>query len=175
MRRTWLGLLCLLSTPVLAQTTDPSEASNGDFGAKLLTTDDPDGFWREWNQPENPTVSTTSRVTQARPVYAIIVFHDCRAGADGKCKVTAHFDITDPDGKPYDEPRSATAWSEAPAPNHNLQASLASIGFRLEPQDKLGRYEIKATLTDEVAGRRLTLRQSVSAEAEQAGGPAPIS
>jgi hypothetical protein len=176
MRSFLLGLFLLVSVPAAAQTSDPSEGSNGAFGAKLMIIDDPKAFWDAWNQPENPTINTTSRITQSRPVYGMIILHDCKAGSDGKCKVTARFDMTGPDGKPYDEPHSATAWNQAPAENHLLQASPASIGFRLEPQDKLGRYEIRVTLTDEIARKSVTLRQFVTAEDDaERGDPSTIS
>jgi len=167
MRRFWLGLFLLASVPASGQTPDPSEGRDADFGAKLLIIDDLNGFWTEWEKPDNPSVTTTSKITRAHPVYAIIVFHDCQAGADGKCKVTVRFGMTGPDGKPYGaEPHDGLAWAGAPAPNHNIQASNASLGFILEPQDKLGRYEIWATLKDEVSGRSVTLREDVMAEAE---------
>jgi hypothetical protein len=171
MHKIGLGFLLLCSFPAWAQASDPSEGRNGDFGGKLLITADPEGFWTEWQKPENPTVATTSKVTLAHPVYAMIVFHDCAAAANGKCSVTARFEIRRPDGKLYDEPATAPAWSEAPAPSHNLLASLASIGFRLEPQDPLGRYQITVRLRDNVAGKSIILREQVTAEAE---GAAPL-
>jgi len=168
MRRA-LGFLLLLSAPAFAQTSDPSEGRNGDFGGKLLVTTDLNRFWTEWNKPDNPTIETTSRVTQSQPVYSIVLFHDCKAGPDGNCKVLVRFTMTAPDGKPYDEPHENVAWTAAPPPNHNIQASRASMGFILEAQDKLGRYEIEAKVTDEISGRSITLRQYVTAEAESAG------
>jgi len=164
MRTFWLALILLLEVPAWAQV--PSEGREGDFGGNMFIIADLDDFWTTWDKPENPTVNTTSKVTHSRPVYAIVVFHDCKAGPDGKCKVTVRFDMTGPDGKPYDEPHGGTAWNNPPAPDHNLLASVASMGFRLEPQDKFGRYEIKATLTDEVADRSVILREIVTAEAE---------
>ena len=166
LRWLWIPIAALLATNALAAPADPSETHNGEFGGKLLLTDDPEGFWREWEQPDPPTVTTTSRITQARPVHAMVVFHDCVAGSTGKCDVVVHFEIRRPDGALYDESKTAPAWSEAPAPGHNLLASLGSLGFRLEPQDPLGRYKIIATLTDQVAKRSITLIQDVTAEAE---------
>lgn len=163
----WLGLAiaAMLATGAQAQSgADRSEARDGEFGGKMLITDDPEGFWREWEQPDTPTVTTTSRVTLSRPAHAVIVFHDCTAGSNGKCDVVVRFEIRKPDGKLYDKPLDGKAWSEAPAPGHNLLASLATFGFQLEPQDPLGRYQISATLTDRVAGKSISLSQEVIAE-----------
>jgi hypothetical protein len=153
----------LAGTAAIAQTADRSEAQNGDFGAKLLLTPDPDEFWREWEKPDTPHVTTTSRVTRAQPVTAIILFHDCRPGTDGQCNLTVRFEMTGPDGRPYDTAHDAIAWKGPPAPQHTLQASEAWMGFRLEPKDKLGRYAIIATLTDTVAGKSIRLVEFLTA------------
>ena len=170
----WILIAALLATNAVAAPADPSEAQNGDFGGKLLLTNDPEGFWREWEKPEPPTVTTTLRVTQARPVHAMVVFHDCKAGSNGKCDVVVRFEIRRPDGALYDESKTAPAWNSAPAPGHNLLASMGSLGFRLEPEDPLGRYQIFATVTDQVANRSITLIQNVTAEAESTQ-PQPVS
>ena len=152
-----------LASVALAQTPDASEATNGDFGAKLLVTDDLQGFWTAWDQPDNPHVMTTSQITRKKPVYAVIVFHDCKAGADGKCDLSVKFEMTGPDGRPYGDSHEGVAWNGSPAPNHNLQASPASMGFILDPQDRLGRYTIIVTLTDKIAGKSLHLNDVVTA------------
>ena len=41
--------------------------------------------------------------------------------------------------------------------------SEAALGFKLDPLDKLGRYQIVATLTDQVAGKKLILRETLTA------------
>jgi hypothetical protein len=166
MRKFWMVLALLLSMPAWAQEPDLSEGQNGDFGGKIFATTDPEGFWTQWAKPENPTVTTTSRVAQGRPVYVMIVFHDCAAAADGKCNVTAHFEIRRPDGKLYDDPKDGPAWTDKPAPGHNLLASLASMGFRLEAHDPLGRYQVTVTLTDQISHRAITMQEYITAVAE---------
>src|SRR3982751_4105175 len=163
MRGIWFGLLYLLSTPALAQTADPSEARNGDFGAKLLITDDLQGFWTAWDRPENPEVTTTSRITRAKPVFAIVIFHDCKPAADGKCDLSLKFEMRGPDGRPYGEPHGSSPWKGPLPPNHNIQALPATMGFILEQQDKLGGYSIMATLTDNVAGKSVRVSDVVTA------------
>ena len=167
-----LGLaLGLIATASFAQTSDPSAAQDGDFGAKLLVSDDPESFWAQWAQPGVPQISTTDQIALGRPVEAIILFHDCAPAPDGNCNVTVHFEITGPDGQPYDKPHNAVAWEHPPAPGHHLLASEASFGFRLEPKDKLGRYLFNATLTDKVSGKSLSLREMVTAVSSLSSRP----
>ena len=61
---------------------------------------------------------------------------------------------------------SGKAWSGPPAPGSNLLASTSSIGFQLERQDKLGRYQMKAVLTDNVAHKSVAVSDYVIAEPE---------
>ena len=161
----WILGMALLASPSLAQ-SDSSQARNGDFGGILLITADPEGFWKAWEQPGTPNIQTTTTVTLSKPVYGMVVFHGCKAAADGNCNVAARFLITAPDGSNYADPKGGDAWKGAPAPGQNLLASASGIGFRLEPQDKLGRYKITAILTDNVAKKSITMFDYVTAEME---------
>ena len=142
---------------------DPSRAAKGPFAAMMIVTPDADAFVAEWLKPENPTVATTGRIARDRPIHAMLVIAGCKAGPDGNCRVGVEFRMMRPDGAPYGEVRRAPALTGPPAPERNLQLSQASLGFILDPPDPLGRYTIVATLTDEVAGRSLTVRQVVEA------------
>ncbi|MDQ3077607.1 MAG: hypothetical protein M3Q83_02060 [Pseudomonadota bacterium] len=144
---------------------DASEASSGRLRAKILVTPDIDEFWKAWEGPTPPNIVTTGMVTQAKPVHAIILFGGCTPGADGLCKLSVTFTITAPDGSPYGKPVSGQAWS-GPAGGDNLLASSASFGFRLEPKDKLGHYQMKATLTDEIARISVAMREGVVAKTD---------
>jgi len=151
-----------------APAVDRSESTNGGFGAKLLIVSDTDAFWKEWEQPDTPHITTTSEISVSAPVFAMIVFHGCSPGGDGKCNVGVTFAITSPDGSVYDKPVTADAWGDVPPPGMNLQASLASMGFQLEPTDKLGTYLISATLVDRIAGKSVTMFEEVEAVADRA-------
>jgi len=158
----WL-LAAIAASAASAQALDQSEARDGDFGAKLLITNDPEDFWRQWMRPETPNLRTTDRITRGQVVETVIVFHDCVPAADGNCNVTVHFDMIRPDGKPYQKPLDGQAWVHPPAPNHNLMPSEGALGFKLDPPDLLGDYQIIATLTDRVSGKTLKLRETVRA------------
>jgi hypothetical protein len=166
-------VLALLAAGASAQTTDPSEANDGDFGAKLVITDDAASFYSQWQQPRTPQIFSTKQITRARPIEAVIIFHDCVPAADGNCNVTVHFEMTAPNGQPYPGSLDTVAWKHPPPPGHALIPSEATMGFILEPKDQLGRYIIRATLTDTVAGKTLSLVESVTAVEEASPRPTP--
>lgn len=150
---------------------DPSRAARGDFAVMMLVTPDAEAFFAEWQKPGPPNVATTGRIVRDRPVFAMLVFSGCRAGADGNCRVSAEFRMKRPDGTPYGQVHRGVAWNGPPPPGRNLQLSMSSLGFKLDPPDPLGRYTITATLTDEIAGEALTVEQQI--EAQAASAPAP--
>jgi hypothetical protein len=166
-------VLALFAGAASAQGSVASEAHDGDFGAKLVVTDDADSFYSQWQQPGTPQIVTTERITRGRPVEAVIIFHDCMPAADGDCRVDVHFQMTGPDGKPYDVPLDASAWKHAPPPDHALIPSEATMKFILEPQDQLGRYVITATLSDTISGKKLRLLETVTAVEEAPPIPTP--
>jgi hypothetical protein len=162
------ALAALMLTPVVQldmPRPDPSEAANGDFRGKMLIVSDVEKFWAIWEKPEPPSIETTGEIRRGGRVTAMVVFAVCKAAADGKCNVSATFSMIGPDGKAYGEKASGKAWTEAPAPGFNLLASLAAMTFQLDPPDKLGRYRMIATLTDEVAGKSFTVSDTVTAVA----------
>jgi hypothetical protein len=156
-------VLALAAAGAAAQEPDTSQVQVGDFGAKLLVTDDLQGFWTAWDRPENPEVTTTSRITRAKPIFAIVIFHDCKPAADGNCDLSLKFEMRGPDGRPYGEPHDSSPWKGPRPPNHNIQALPSTMGFILEQQDKLGGYSIMATLTDNVAGKSVRVSDVVTA------------
>ena len=162
----FIAALAALSQPTaysqIGATGEQSEATNGKFSVKMLVTDDLDGFWKAWEGPTPPNISTTSRITRVKPVFAMLVFAGCASGTDGKCKVSVTYSITAPDGSAYGDAIDAEAWS-GPSAGQNLIAALSSFGFRLEPQDKLGAYRVTAKMTDEIAHESLTVNETVTA------------
>jgi hypothetical protein len=173
----WLLVLLLGASPAAAQQqsglgwkqddavadTDPSRASKSGFGVLMLVTSDHEGFWKAWAGTTPPNVSTTDQVTRGRPVHAILLFSGCRPAADGECNVTMELAVSGPSGAAYGETMKAMVWSGPPAPAYKLQAAEGSLGFVLEPEDALGRYTLRAAVTDHVAGLTLPVQQTVEA------------
>lgn len=149
----------------IGTTSDPSEAVIGGFGTKMLVVEDIDAFWAAWDKPEPPQISTTSKITRGKPVHAVLVFNGCAPAPDGNCNLSVVYSITGPDGSAYDKPIEGKAWTGPPPPGFNMQAAVSSFGFELEPADKLGSYRMIAKVTDEVAGKTLTVSQIIEAQA----------
>jgi hypothetical protein len=141
----------------------PSQASKNGFGVLMLVTDDPEGFMKAWAGSTPPHVTTSSKVTLAKPVEMMLLFSGCRAARDGNCDVSVELSITGPDGKPYGETLRGPIWKGPPAPQYTLQLGQSGLRFILEPQDKLGTYLLQAKVTDEVAGTALAVEQAVTA------------
>src|SRR5689334_6419387 len=80
-----------------------SQAAEGGFGVTALTTDDAEGFLREWDGPTPPNLPTTDRVVRGRPIRLMLIFYGCGAGADGNCNATATFVTLRPDGSTFEE------------------------------------------------------------------------
>lgn len=143
---------------------NPAQAAKDRFGVMMAVTPDYEGFWKAWEGPTPPQLTTTSEVTRSKPVHGMLVFSGCKAGPDGKCNVTAELSIIGPDGKAYGKTMQAPVWVGPPAPGYNLQLSPAAIGFRLEPKDAIGRYTLHASVTDRLAGTTVVVQQAITAK-----------
>lgn len=160
-----MALMLATANPIGTDPADTSESVNGDFRGKMFIVPDVDAFWKAWEGPTPPRIDTTDEIRPGGRVTSMIVFAICKPAANGKCDVTVSYSMTGPDGRPYGTPASGKAWTEAPAPGYNLLASLAAMTFELEPNDKLGPYRMIAKMTDEVAGKSVTVSQTVTAVA----------
>jgi hypothetical protein len=140
------------------------QAKNG-FAAILFVTRDMDKLVAEWAKPATPHIDMTSEIVRGEVVYGALVLAGCRAAADGNCNVSVTFSMAAPNGAPYGKVHTAEAWRRPPAAGSNFLLSVASLGFSLDPPDPLGRYLLRATVKDEVAGTELHLEQAVEAVA----------
>lgn len=153
----------LLAAPAGGRAAGPS-AQQGGFGAMLLMTADAATFRRAWAGPQPPKLNATTNATRGRPVYAMVIFSGCRAAADGKCRVTAQFSVTKPDGRPYRPSAETKLWGGPPAPARRMQLAESSVGLKLEPKDPPGAYRVRALVTDHVAGISVPVEQAVTAK-----------
>ena len=62
-----------------------------------------------------------------------------------------------PDGSVYASYREVELWNAPPPPRGSLQLGAGQMGFEIERDDPLGRYEIHADVHDRVANRRVSL------------------
>lgn len=151
---------------------EPWRRADGEFGAMLLVTDRPGEFIEEWKRPAapgyQPTIHTVSEASRGDVVAAMILFARCSGDALGNCRSTADFQVIRPDGTLYAEHKGVAVW-EGPAPRAAaLQLSLAHLAFEIEPEDPVGRYEIRAVVRDGVSRRSVTLLQRLEVQATPA-------
>lgn len=163
-------MLLFLAPPADAQEVSPQgrhEAARDGFGVLLLTTDDDEGFLRAWAGPTPPRLTTTDRATRGRPLFGMILFHGCRAGADGNCHVTGEFSFVRPDGSQYGEVLRADLWRAPPPPpphSSNILLGSGSPALLVEPDDPMGAWTMRARVTDQVRGLTVDVEQQVIVE-----------
>jgi hypothetical protein len=120
----------------------------GQFAATLVITDE------KVRQP----VQSARRGTQ---LVAFVKLIGCAADASGRCNAETEYRIYRPDGALDGRSASDEPWREkAPAPGEAVVAAPL-LGFRMSPQDPVGRYRIEATVKDRVSGNRVDLSQYV--------------
>ena len=139
--------------------------SDGEFGATLTFTVQPDEFFAAWEK-STPGVhlSETSTATRGLPIVSIIYFTGCMANAHGNCDLVGRITTTAPDGKPYGNPFDAKVWVDKPPPDKNmLQLSQDYLGIVIDPDDQLGKYVVKVELLDRASQKKMTLEREFTA------------
>ena len=147
----------------------PWMSSAEDFGAMLLITNDPDGFFEQWNKPPSPdykpNMSTVTEAKRGDIVMAIILFSGCSGDKTGNCNSQVDFKVYNPDGSLYAEHSNGELWSNKPTiPQGSMQVSISNLGFEIELDDQLGEYRIEAIVRDMNANKRLSLIQTIRIE-----------
>jgi hypothetical protein len=139
--------------------------SDGSFGAMLLLTKQPEQFIEAWQRPEapgyTPELKRASEARRGETVAAMILFGRCGTDAFGNCNARADWKVLRPDGSTYAEQADTEVWLLPPPPPKNLQLGASRLALRIEPDDPLGTYQIRAVVRDRVARRRVTLVQEL--------------
>jgi hypothetical protein len=163
LRKSITGLVLATSlgtVPALAQggatPPDPVLTERARAGSLLvlqLWADDQERFLEQWNQPTPPNLTNTTSTRRNDPVTMFIIFAGCTPNAEGNCRLTGNVEFTDPDGLPYGTGHEFVV-SDGPAgPKPELLVlSPASIGLVIEDGEKLGKYRVRLSVTDQVAG-----------------------
>ena len=69
-----------------------------------------------------------------------------------------------PDGTVYERFANRDLWKLRPAPpDGTIRLSAEYVGVVIEPEDPLGRYEVRVTVHDLNAGTTLALRENFTA------------
>lgn len=173
------GLLLALAVPTVpqaARTAGPEpweQASREGFGALALSTSDYDGFMREWASPTPPTLPTTTLAERGQRVTFMLLFHGCRAGADGNCNVTADFSILRPDGTSYGEMPAAPIWRGPAVGDNSLRLAEAGPALIVEPEDPAGTWTLRARVTDHIRGVTVQVESRLRVETPPAPTTTP--
>lgn len=140
--------------------------SSGEFAVMLLITNDPDGFFDQWNKPSSPNykphMSTVEKATRGDTVMAITLFSGCETDEKGNCDCEIDFKVLKPDGSLYAEHNNAELWIEKLGPpKGSLQVSRSNLGLEIEADDPIGEYVFEVTVRDNNAHKELKLKQHI--------------
>jgi hypothetical protein len=140
----------------------------GKHGAMLHITNKPDELFAAWNKPSRSVpVFVTDALKRGDTVVAVVFFTGCEADTAGLCDTNVTLQVFKPDGSPYDAAQKGELWtSKPPPPAGEVQLSRGALGIRIEPQDPLGTYSVRARLRDNVSGDEVELRTTFTVEAQ---------
>lgn len=126
----------------------PDRKSVHGFAAHLLVVEDPRAFVAEWQKPETPNINPVSKVKRGVLIGAFVLFAGCKPDPQGRCNSKVDYTIYKPDGTVYAERKDQPLWDEEPPPATNIQLSKAILGIRMEENDPVGDYKVKARVAD---------------------------
>jgi hypothetical protein len=131
-----------------------------EFGGLLILTSDPD--WEaKWKSPENPSYTTTNKVSLGQTLMGLVLFVNPALDKDGNARVLCDFLITRPDGSISTDMKAANCY-EGPIEGSPYELRLVSVnpGFVGEASDVEGIWTINVALTDSVRGVTLELKSN---------------
>ncbi len=139
----------------------PWSKSEGNFGAMLLLSNEPDEFLDNWVQrTPGVRISTTRTARRGSPLAPFILFVGCMEDDQGGCHASFDIDVSKPDGTSLFRTPDLELWQRKPAPAEGtLGLSVGYAEIAVGDDDPLGRYLVRAEVRDEVAGITLTLEQ----------------
>ena len=144
--------LALVPRAAAAQDEGGAVAQAGELRIVQLWSVDPDAFLAPWNQPDPPTLPTTTRTARNRPIQQFIVYGGCQRDFAGQCHLSAVVTVTAPDGTPYGDPIAFDALPLSPPVAQGFGLAPNSIGLVIEDGEQLGDYTVQLDVTDEIAG-----------------------
>jgi len=126
----------------------PDRKSVKGFGAHLLIVENPRAFIEEWQKPETPKIDPVSQVKRGVLLGAFVLFAGCKPDPQGRCNSKVDYTVYKPDGSIYAERKEQPLWDEEAPLGTNIQLSKAILGIRMEQNDPLGDYKVKAKVAD---------------------------
>src|SRR5262249_47265631 len=138
---------------------DWMKSSQG-FGAQLLLVGDPKKFVEDWNKPAEivkaPVIDTAER---GKECGAFIGFTGCGEDKQGNADVVADLTLITPDGKTGADQKGMEVRQKKPGPKgKQLHLSDGAMIIKIDADDPVGTYEIRATVHDRVKDVKLELK-----------------
>jgi hypothetical protein len=141
---------------------DTWRRAKGDLGVMLLLTRDAKLFLKDWYgtpQSHAPSIRTTDRAVRGDVVAAFVVFTGCMPSPSGTCDGTVDFTVLKPNGSVYSEAKNNPLLTGKSAEAPTVQLSSAHLDIRIEQQDPLGMYTVKAHVRDTRANITIDVEQ----------------
>jgi hypothetical protein len=126
----------------------PDRKSVNGFGANLLIVKDPRGFIEEWQKPKTPKIDPVSEVKRGELLGAFVLFAGCKPDTQGRCNSEVDYTVYNPHGSIYAERKEQPLWKEEAPPGTNIQLGRAILAIRMEENDPVGDYRVKAKVAD---------------------------
>lgn len=118
---------------------------------KVALLDDPQAFLAEWNHPlraQAPALKTRTVFHRGDIVFPVVMYSTNGLTPEGKANISYSLLFRRPDGSIYENPQNLTVVNGVPAKGVGLCKDKA--GLKIEENDPLGEYRLKATITDKV-------------------------
>lgn len=163
-----LFLMAVLVTGSLAAAGEPqgsgdsSHAKDGPLEAHLIVTNQGEELVTRWSEgAPQLEIRSVDTVRRGEFITVIVLFVGCQADTDGLCNAAVDYLVYSPDGSVYGEMRELELWIGKPPPSPGAsQLSVDYMGLIIEPADPAGQYRARATVTDRVSGRSVSLSRT---------------
>lgn len=136
---------------------------DGDFSADLLLMDA--AGMAEFSKPTNePLKITTKKKAKQGDIIGIkVVFSGIALDEDLEADVHYDLKILDPEGKIYSKSdmKDLKALNQKVPTRFRFFDNAEVVSIRFEPKDKLGKYEVLATVRDKIGKKSIKLKRSI--------------
>jgi len=143
----------------LVKDTTSMKSKNG-FGANLVSVNEKN-FFKVWNTPSKTVnIDVIDTIHREYELIFPIMFGGCQTNKENKCNIVGDFLILAPDGSIYTDVKNILIFKDKPQPNHALNVSTEYIKIIIEKKDLLGKYKVKAHITDTIKKINLDIEKS---------------
>lgn len=126
------------------------------FLAQLVVTAKIEEFRKSFKAGKLTKVESTNQAKAGEPLTGMVFMSNCKPGPDKKCKVSARVQLEQPDGKKLDV-GNIVVWDQAVPGPDAIVPGAKDVAIAFDKTDALGKYKLRAKVTDEIAGISLDL------------------